>query len=121
MNLDEAYRGNWEIIPTERGKKWEVINSFIVSTRYGDVEVEEGFIHDRFTFVPDLPNSIIASIVHDWLADKKTKHQFVDGTDCTRKQADTIFRDLIWNSKDKKWAYPYYWGVRFWAIVTRKK
>jgi len=121
MNFNEAFRGNWELIPGERGKTWIVRLEFTVDTRYGPVTVKEGFVHDRFTFAPDLPNATIAAIVHDWLTDEDELKQFDDGTSCSRKQADIIFRDLIWNSKDRKWAYPYYWGVRFWAIVTRKK
>jgi len=123
--LDDTLRGNYELLPSERGKVWIVIETFTVATRYGKtITIPAGYWHDRFTVVPDLPNSIIAAIVHDWLYDEvNSYHLFDDGTVATRKQADIIFRDLIWNSKDWIFAYPYYLGVRllgscFWDDVN---
>ena len=113
-HYDYVYKSNYEILPWERGKLWLVTQPITVLTRYNKyVTVPEGFWHDRFTVVPDLPNAIVAAIVHDWLYDAlNSNHLFDDGTEATRKQADIIFRDLIWQSKDWIFAYPYYYGVR---------
>lgn len=118
--MDVSTKGCFELIPGESGKQWIVKNTFTVGTRYGKtITVEKGFVHDRFTFAPNIKRSEIASIVHDKITSGKHPY-FDDGTFITRKMADTILRDLMIQTGSRIMAWVYYAGVRLFVKILRR-
>ena len=107
-----------EFFPWERKKTYVVQKAFTVKTSQGNVTIPQGFTHDRFSFAPDLKSAIVGAIVHDWLYET---HEFDGGIPCTKKQADQVLKELIFElgKKAKKpkryWLYSrvYWLGVKF--------
>lgn len=112
---------SYELIPCLIGKRWKVKQEFTIMTRFGkEVTIYAGFEHDRYTMAPNLHDETPA-IVHDFLY---IYQKFSDGTECTRTQADTIFRDVMLEAQVRLWvANLYYSGVRSFGIFgwTRNK
>ena len=102
----------FELVSDERGKTWTLARCHTVHTRFcKDVFVPKGFVHDRYTWAPNLPDEKPA-VVHDFCY---ITQRFADCTSMTRKEADTILRDLMLKSEDpttRKMANVYYRVVR---------
>ena len=103
----------------------ELLDPLIVDTRKGRIEVPTGFLSDGASIPwaarclagdPFSFEYLHAAIIHDALY----RQGFLDFI--TRKEADLIFRDLMWNTKTPKWkVYPFYAAVRTGGRVSYKK
>jgi len=103
----------------------ELLDSLMVWTRFGFIEVPEGFISDGAS-IPAIARGIAgdpfsfeflhAAIIHDYLYRIGCMDQI------TRAQADLIFRDLLWNTEVQFWKIPpFYAAVKLFGGKSYKK
>lgn len=125
--------GRLIVSPLEDGKRWEVMEAFVVPVggHFEYVEVSKGFTTD-FASVPSLFWAIIprwgkygtAAVVHDYLY----KHHTIvlrengiqwGGRGVTRKESDDIFHTLMLRYGTKPWkAFVMYWAVRLFGWMA---
>ena len=89
-------QSNFEIIPKECGKTAIVTKTFTITYGGHTLTIHEGFVHDEYTFAPNLKDSIPA-IIHDFAYAFK---RWDDGTPIARSMADRMLRYYMHASKD---------------------
>lgn len=128
LPLPEPFKSRLKFVAVKRsdGEIYvELLESLIVWTRYGLVEVPRGFVSDGAS-IPWAARCIAgdpfsfeylhAAIIHDALYRKN----FMDFI--TRAQADLIFRDLMWDTGVPVWKIPpFYAAVRVGGWRSYKK
>ncbi len=127
--LPAPFQSRFKFIAVERHSDGEIfvelLAPLIVNTRKGIIEVPKEFLSDGAS-IPWAARCIAgdpfnfeylhAAIIHDALYRK----DFLDFI--TRKEADLIFRDLMWDTKTTKWKVPpFYSAVRIGGWVSYKK
>jgi len=127
--LPSPFLSRFKFIAVERHSDGEIfvelLAPLVVTTRKGRIEVPKGFLSDGAS-IPWAARCIAgdpfnfeylhAAIIHDALY----RQNFLDFI--TRKEADLIFRDLMWDTKTPKWKVPpFYSAVRMGGWVSYKK
>ena len=119
----DTVRGLLEIIPSESGKTWMVQKDFTVAGRDGrTVSPRRGFVHDRYTFAPNLADEQPA-IVHDFAG---TTKRWDNGDKMTYLEWNDLIRfrmEKSWDARTRKCATAYWLGVTlcgWWAWWNAK-
>ncbi len=110
----------FELIRSERGKRYTVKGSFTVSNAQGKtLTIPDGYEHDRYSIVKDLPD-VKPAVAHDYASDPNPEtgsgRRWDDGTEITRADADHLFGWLMATSDDaetREKSVLYLNGIRF--------
>ena len=108
--MNHNLKSAWEILPWEAGQKWVVAVPILIHFEGHDLTIPKGFVFDRYSVVPDLPDCRPAA-AHDYAY--KTK-RWDDGATITFQQANSMLLYLMQISDSwitRRCARLYYWGV----------
>lgn len=118
IRLGQGFEGDFHFSLFEREVDGEIIlkveEDFLSKTRFGSVTIKKGFLSDgasiprlarKFVGDPFDKQYIVAAVVHDWL------YRFGIDSPFSRSQADTVFRDLLWNTKVPIWKVPVFYSA----------
>ena len=114
---EELERSLIELLPWEIGKTYILKEEIIVEWNGKTLTLPIGFIFDRYTFAPNLKDSVPAAI-HDCAYRRK---KWDDGTPILRRDADNLLKNYMATSYDRLtryFSYIYYIFVRLFGWTT---